>query len=137
MNTINQKGLINIASSHDCARTADRLDDAVRAGGMNVVARVDHAKAAAEVGMELRPTILLIFGNPRAGTPLMQQNQSAAIDFPQKALVWEDENGKVWISYNDPGYLANRHGIEDVDVLINKMRETLERFASDATASAR
>jgi uncharacterized protein (DUF302 family) len=88
----------------------DRLAAAATARGMAILARIDHAAAAAAVGLTLRPTAVLIFGNPKAGTPLMQAAQTIGIDLPLKALVWQDEQGKTWLGYNDPGWLAARHG---------------------------
>src|SRR5690348_15434049 len=90
----------------------DRLAAAVAEKGMTVLARIDHAGAAAKVGMELRPTEVLIFGNPKAGTPLMQAAQTMGIDLPLKALVWQDAAGKAWLGYNDPAWIARRHGVD-------------------------
>ena len=104
-----QDGLITISSKHSARETLDRLADAATDGGMRVFARVDHAAGAAEVEMELRPTELLLFGHPRGGTPLMIDNQMAGIDLPIRALAWEDEHGQVWLTYNDPGWIAERH----------------------------
>jgi len=91
--------------------TIDRLVARVTTLGLNVFARIDHAAGAAKVSMPLRPTELLIFGNPKGGTPLMQDQQTAAIDLPVKALAWEDGDGKVWLTYNDAAWLAERHGL--------------------------
>jgi uncharacterized protein (DUF302 family) len=104
-------GLITIASAFSVAETIDRLAAAVVSRGLAVIARIDHAAAATEVGMPLRPTQLLIFANPKGGTPLMQDRQSAGIDLPLKALAWEDADGKVWLSYNDAAWIAQRHGL--------------------------
>lgn len=104
-------GLISIASGFSAKETADRLEAEIHATGMTVFARVDHAAGAAEVGLPLRPTEVLIFGNARGGTPLMQAEQTTGIDLPLKALVFEDASGKVWLSYNDPHWLAARHGL--------------------------
>ena len=104
-------GLITIASAFGAAETIRRLEDEIRAKGLTIFARIDHAAGAAEVGMTLRPTLLLIFGNARGGTPLMQAGQTIGIDLPLKALVHEDAAGKVCLSYNDPGWLAARHGL--------------------------
>jgi uncharacterized protein (DUF302 family) len=134
MNTTTPRGLINVISPHDAVTTANLLDEVLRADGINVIARVNHAQAAAGVGMELRPTELLIFGNPQAGTPLMQSSQTAAIDFPQKALVWQDEQDRVWISFNDPDYLMRRHGIEGKAEMAGKMKRTFEGFSAVVTA---
>jgi uncharacterized protein (DUF302 family) len=106
-------GLITIAGNHSVKDTIDRMQAALAAKGIAVFARIDHAAGAASVGMSLRPTELLIFGNPRAGTPLMQANQIVGIDLPLKLLAWEDAAGKVWLSYYDPRWLARRHGLPD------------------------
>ena len=104
------EGLTTCASSHGPKETMDRLAAAVTARGVTVLARIDHAEAAAEVGLTLRPTELLIFGNAKAGTPLMQTAQTMGIDLPLKALVWEDEASQTWLAYDDPEWLAARHG---------------------------
>jgi uncharacterized protein (DUF302 family) len=95
-------GLITIPSSYGAKDTLERLDAAIKARGMTIFARIDHAAGATEVGLSLRPTELLVFGNAKGGTPLMQSNQVIGIDLPLKALVWQDEAGKTWLSYNDP-----------------------------------
>jgi uncharacterized protein (DUF302 family) len=102
-------GLTTCLSGYGPTETMDRLATAVTAQGMSVLARIDHAAAAVKIGMKLRPTEVLIFGNPRAGTPLMQAAQTMGIDLPLKALVWQDEEGKTWLAYNDPNWLAERH----------------------------
>src|SRR5215469_7991618 len=104
-------GLITIKSSHGPKETMERLEAAVKAKGLIIFARTDHAAGAAEVGLALRPTELLIFGNAKGGTPLMQSIQTIGIDLPLKALVWQDEAGATWVSYNDPAWLAKRHGL--------------------------
>ncbi len=104
-------GLVSIESRFGVAETIDRLVAAVTGAGLRVFARIDHAAGAREVGAALRPTELLIFGHPKGGTPLMQDRQTAGIDLPLKALAWEDEQGKVWLSYNDVRWLAERHGL--------------------------
>jgi uncharacterized protein (DUF302 family) len=104
------KGLTTLPSAHDAKSTIDRLEAEVKAKGMTVFARIDHAAGAKEVGMALRPTELLIFGNAKGGTPLMQVDQTMGIDLPLKALAFEDADGKVWLSYNEPAWLAARHG---------------------------
>src|SRR6202035_2110015 len=98
-------GLTTIPSRHAVTATIDRLAAGVTAKGMTVFARIDHAKGAHDAGLDLRPTELLIFGNARAGTPLMQAQQTAGIDLPLKALAWEDAAGKVWLSFNDPEWI--------------------------------
>jgi uncharacterized protein (DUF302 family) len=102
-------GLTTLQSALDAAETMDRLEAEVKARGMTVFARIDHAAGAAQVGLPLRPTQVLVFGSAKAGTPLMQSNQSIGIDLPLKVLVWEDASGKVWLAYNEPNWLALRH----------------------------
>ena len=102
-------GLTTIPSSYGPKETMDRLEAEIKAKGMTVFARIDHAAGAAQAGLSLRPTEVLIFGNAKAGTPLMQSNQTIGIDLPLKALVWQDADGKVWLSYNEPSWLA--HGL--------------------------
>ncbi len=115
----------------------DRLVRATTDLGVTILARIDHAAAAADVGMELRPTEVLIFGNPRAGTPLMQRAQTMGIDLPLKALVWRDEQGKTWLAYNDPQWLAKRHGADvGADRVLAAMTEALEAIAQAATLAA-
>ena len=106
-------GLVTLPSNYPVPDTIDRLRDAVTAAGLQVFARVDHAAGAREVDMELRPTELLIFGNARGGTPLMQDKQTTGIDLPLKALAWTDESGQTWLSYNDPVWIAQRHALTE------------------------
>jgi uncharacterized protein (DUF302 family) len=106
-----EHGLVTLASPHSVKETIDRLDAEARAKGLTIFARIDHADGARADGLPLRPTELLIFGNAKGGTPLMQAAQTIGIDLPLKALAWEDATGKVWLSYNDPAWLADRHGI--------------------------
>src|ERR1700745_246307 len=126
------EGLISIRSNFDPKATIDRLDAEIRAKGLNVFARIDHAAGAAEVGLTFRPTELIIFGNARGGTPLMQSAQTTGIDLPLKALVWEDAAGKTWISYNEPGWIAERHGVADAQPVVNKMADLLGAIAREA-----
>ncbi len=100
---------------------------------MKFIKRINHAQGAQKIGKELRPTELVIFGNPKVGTPLMQCRQSVAIDLPQKALIWQDAQGQVWLSYNDPNYLVERHEITGCGEVINKVGQTLSNFAKAAT----
>jgi uncharacterized protein (DUF302 family) len=111
-NAMGADGLITIPSAFEPKETMDRLEADVKARGMTVFARIDHGAGAAQAGLSLRPTELLIFGNAKGGTPLMQSGQSIGIDLPLKALVWQDESGRVWLSYNEPAWLAKRHGLE-------------------------
>lgn len=125
-------GLISIKSAHDVKATADRLENVLKQKGMNVFIRINHAAGARKVGKNLRPTELVVFGNPKVGTPLMQCNQSVAIDLPQKALVWQDEKDQVWLTYNDPNYLAQRHGLDKCTEVIKKVAKALSNFARAA-----
>jgi uncharacterized protein (DUF302 family) len=129
-------GLITVSSSFGPEETMKRLEAEVRAKGMTVFARVDHAAGAAEAGLPLRPTDLLIFGAARGGTPLMQAAQTIGIDLPLKALVWQDEEGKTFLSYNDPAYLTHRHGLADqVKPVVDTMTGVLKAIAAKATAA--
>jgi uncharacterized protein (DUF302 family) len=110
----------------------DRLEAEIRAQRMTVFARIDHAGGAAVVGLKLAPTELIIFGNARGGTPLMQSAQTVGIDLPLKALVWQDAAGKTWISYNEPGWIAQRHGITDAQPVVNKMADLLSAISRKA-----
>jgi uncharacterized protein (DUF302 family) len=131
------QGLSTIPSKFDAKDTMGRLEAAVEASGMTVFARVDHAAGATAVGLALRPTELLIFGNARGGTPLMQADQTVGIDLPLKALVWEDSSGKVWLSFDEPGWIAARHGLgAEVDAATEKMTSVLLRVAKTATEGA-
>ena len=126
-------GLISVKSSHDVKVTADRLEDILNKKGMNVFIRINHAAGAKKIAKQLRPTELVVFGNPKVGTPLMQCNQSVGIDLPQKALIWQDDKGQVWLSYNDPNYLALRHGLSQCAEVIKKIEKALGNFAKAAT----
>ncbi len=129
-------GLKTIRSSHGPKDTMNRLEAAVKAKGMTVFARIDHSAGAAAVGLSLRPTELLIFGNAKGGTPLMQSTQTIGIDLPLKALVWQDESGSTWLSYNDPSWLAKRHGLGDeVEAAVSAMAAALSAVATTATTS--
>src|SRR5438045_3288700 len=114
----------------------DRLQAEIRAKGMTVFARIDHAAGAAEVGLTLRPTELIIFGNARGGTPLMQSAQTVGIDLPLKALVWEDASGTTWLSYNEPSWIAHRHGVAHAAPVVSKMSAALSAMARKITENA-
>lgn len=129
-----QDGMTVVPSTHDVATTMDKLESIVTEKGMKVMARVNHTANAESVGMELRPTQLLIFGNPKAGTPLMLCSQSIAIDLPQKMLVWQAEDGKVFLGFNDPEHLKNRHSTEGCDEALAKVSGALNNFAKAAAA---
>lgn len=123
-------------SAFAAKETMDRLEAAAKAKGLTVFARVDHAAGAAAVGLPLRPTELLMFGNARGGTPLMQANQATGIDLPLKALVYQDAAGKVWLAYNDPRWLAQRHGLgQDVDAAVAALDAALHGLAAAATGT--
>jgi uncharacterized protein (DUF302 family) len=126
-------GLVAVKSPHTAQDTMDRLEAGVKQRGLNVFARIDHAAGAAKVGKTLRPTELLIFGNPQGGTPLMECAQSAGIDLPLKALVWQDEAAQVWLGYNDPAFLAQRHGAAACPVVEN-LRKALSGLAEATVA---
>lgn len=130
------EGLTTVRSSYGPKETMTRLEAGVRAKGMTVFAHVDHAAGAAEVGLALRPTDLLIFGNARGGTPLMQSNQTIGIELPLKALVWEDASENRWLSYTDPSWLAKRHGLgHEAEAAAIAMAGALSAIARTATSS--
>ena len=130
-------GLVTCISSFGPKETMDRLAAALTTRGISIMARIDHAGAAAEIGMELRPTEVLIFGNPQAGTPLMRAVQTIGIDLPLKALVWQDEGGATWLAYNDPQWLARRHGADaGLDRTLHAMADALAAVTGEATASS-
>ena len=128
------QGLVSVKSVHSVSITADRLENVLKNKGMTVFARINHAAGAEKIGKTLRPTELVIFGNPKVGTPLMQCSQSIAIDLPQKALIWEDDKGQVWLTYNDPQYLAKRHDTRGCDKVLGKVAGALGKFADKATS---
>ena len=132
--SIASDGLITLKSSHSVKDTADKLVKMLKKKGMTVFIRIDHAAGAKKVGKKLRPTEVIIFGNPKAGTPVMLCSQKAAIDFPQKALIMEDAKGQVTLSYNDPKYIAKRHNIKGCDKVLTKISGILNKFAKGATA---
>src|SRR5262249_42876338 len=128
-------GLITLRSSYGPKETMNRLETEVKAKGLTIFARIDHAAGAAEGGLSLRPTELLIFGNAKGGTPLMQAVQTIAIDLPLKALVWQDASGNTWLSYNDPNWLAKRHGLgHEADAPIKAISAALDAMTKTATA---
>jgi uncharacterized protein (DUF302 family) len=127
-------GLITIESRYGPEEPMNRFEAEVRARGMTVFAHIDHAAGAAAAGLPLRPTELLIFGNAKTGTPLMESAQMLGIDLPLKALVWQDASGTAWLSYNDPAFLARRHGLDGADnTTVNAMATALEAIASKVT----
>ena len=128
-----EAALIAILSRYTAKETIDRLDAEVKDRGMTIFARIDHAAGAAQAGLQLRPTELLIFGNAKAGTPLMQLNQTIGIDLPLKALAWEDASGRTWLAYNAPGALADRHALgEAAGSTVKTMAAMLENVVRKA-----
>lgn len=125
-------GIVKVQSAYSVAETGDRFEAVLNEQGLTQFARIDHAAGAESVDLELRPTQVIIFGNPQVGTPLMQCNQQAAIDLPQKALIWEDETGQVWIGYNDPDYLMTRHNLSECAALIERIKMVLSNLVSAA-----
>jgi uncharacterized protein (DUF302 family) len=126
------EGMIDVASNHSVSQTANNLEKVLKSKGMKIFGRVPHSKAAKGVGVDIRPMELLIFGNPKVGSPLMKCASSVAIDLPQKALIWKDKNGSVWISYNDPQYLKKRHNIQGCDAVLAKVSGALSKFTAAA-----
>lgn len=130
------EGLISVQSANSVDETATRLQNALENKGLTVFAVIDHTENAANVDKELRPTKLILTGNPNLGTPLMQSNQTTGIDLPQKFLVWEDENGDVFVTYNDPQYLAWRHDLDPQSEVMQTITNALQNFAEAAAAEA-
>ena len=127
-------GVITIPSVFTVSETADRLQNILGEKGMTIFNRIKHSESASKVGIKLRKTELIIFGNPKVGSPLMKCQQSVAIDLPQKALVWEDDKAQVWISYNDPRYLAVRHNISGCEEVVAKIEKALASIANSASS---
>jgi uncharacterized protein (DUF302 family) len=130
--TVSAEELTVKASKYSVAETLDRLTAALKEKGITPVARIDHAAAAKGAGLELRPTQVLLFGNPKLGTPLMQANRHIAIELPMKMLVWEDDAGKVWIAYTSIETLKARYNINSRDDTLKTMAGALEAFSSAA-----
>lgn len=128
-----EDGLVHVKSAHDVKTTADRLEKVLDAKGMTLFNRIDHAAGAKKVGRQLRPTELVIFGNPKVGSPLMACRQTVGIDLPQKALIWQDETGQTWLSYNRPTYLQSRHQVDGCGDVFAKVSKALGNFAKAAT----
>ena len=127
-------GMITVKSNHSVSDTADKLESVLQEKGMKIFARIDHAAGAAGIGQEMRPTELIIFGNPKVGTGMMLCAQSVGIDLPMKALIWQDEEGNNWLGYNDPQFLKSRHQMEGCDGLIDKVSGALANFSKAATS---
>ena len=129
------EGLVVTPSHYSVKQTLDRLETILKKKGITIALRWSHDAKAKSVGIPLRPTELLIFGNPKLGSHMFTSEQTAGIDFPLKALAWQDEDGKVWLGYNDPEYIAERHHIENRDEVVTKMRGALETFSKYATGN--
>ena len=125
--------LVTIKSNHTVKVTADRFENIIKQKGLTVFARINHAENAANVSLDLDPTEVIIFGSPKVGTPLMQCSKTVAIDLPQKALFWQDVAGQAWLSYNNPEYLKERHGIKGCDHVISKISNVLSKLSKAAT----
>lgn len=125
-------GMITVKSHHSVKVTLDRLEAVLKKKGITIVTRWSHDAGAKKVDIALRPTELLIFGNPKLGSHMFTSNQTAGIDLPLKALAWEDEKGQVWLTYNDPQYIADRHGIKDRAEIVKKMTGALAKLTGKA-----
>ena len=125
-------GVISVRSDFDVEKTADRLENILKEKGMTVFNRIDHSEGASSVGIDLRDTVLLIFGNPKVGSPLMKCQQVAALDLPQKALIWKDAEDAVFVSYNDPNYVQMRHNISGCEEVLQKIEKALSTFTKAA-----
>ncbi len=126
-------GIITLTSANSVDMTIDRMEAAIKAKGLRVFARVDHQQNAKDMGLTMRPNTLLIFGSPKIGSPLMNENPTMGLDLPVKALAWQDEDGNVFLSYNDPAYLKDRHGIEKATMPLEKMTKALTGLTAHAT----
>lgn len=127
-------GLVIKRSPYTAAKTLDRWQQILKQKKIRVFLRLSHKTNAEGVGLKLRPTELLVFGNPKLGTHFFTSNQTAGIDLPMKAMAWEDAKGRTWVAYNDPQWIARRHGIKDRDEIIKKMKGALETFSNYAIA---
>jgi len=133
MPVMGSEGVINVESDSNVKETADRLERILKEKGMTIFNRIKHSEGAANVGIDILETELMIFGNPKVGSPLMKCQQTVAIDLPQKALIWLDENSKVWISYNDPRYLEKRHNIPGCEPVLLKIEKALSGITKAAS----
>ncbi len=127
------KGLKTISSNYPVKETIERLVSIAQTLGLTLFARIDHSANALKSGLQLRPTELIILGNPKAGTLLMQDNQTAGIDLPIKALAWEDESGKVWLTYNEAAWLKERHSLKDSsNATLDAIEKGMARIAKES-----
>ena len=129
------EGMVNLESQFSVAKTAERLEKIFNKKGVTIFNRVKHSDAAAKIGVSLNETELFVFGNPKLGSPLMKCKQSIAIDLPQKALIWQDQSKKVWISYNDINYIAKRHNVKGCEEIISKIEKVLSKLTKSAAQS--
>jgi uncharacterized protein (DUF302 family) len=132
VSTYASEGMVDVKSSFGVKETADRLESILKEKGMTIFNRIKHSEAAEKAGIELRETELIIFGNPKVGSPLMNCQQRVAIDLPQKALIWKDREGNTWISYNNPRYLIKRHNISNCEEVILKIETAVAGIAKTA-----
>ncbi len=132
--TIENNGLIATASPYDVSETSDRLEGIIKDRDLTIFNHIDHSVNAANAELELKPTQVIIFGNPKVGTPLMQCAATTAIDLPQKILIYQDANNETQIVYNDPQYLKQRHNITDCDSVLKKVAGALEGIVQEAVA---
>lgn len=130
----NDKGMVRWKSPHDVERTLERFEQAARARELRIFARIDHAEGAARIDEPLRPTVVVVFGSAKIGTQLLQSSQTVGIDLPLKLLVWQDDQAQTWIAYNDPEYLARRHGIRDRTDVVDRMQKALAGLATETIA---
>lgn len=128
-----QDGVSSVDSPFDVQTTLNKLTEALESKGMTIFGRIDHAANAEKAGLSLRPTQVLLFGNPKLGTPLMNCAQSVALDLPQKMLAWQDETGQTHLGWNDPAYLKVRHNIQGCDEVLETVSGALANFAKAAT----
>ncbi len=129
-------GLVVKPSVYSVAETLDRFEAIIKKKGITLFARINHAQGAKDVGISLEPVELIIFGTPKLGAPLMASQPKAAIDLPLKAIAWQDKEGKVWLAYNTPDYIAKRHAINDKQAVIKKMTGALNKFSDFATKAS-
>jgi uncharacterized protein (DUF302 family) len=128
------ESLISVESKYSVKETADRFESIINDKGLTLFARIDHHKNASDVNLEVRPTEVILFGNPKVGTPLMQCSQQVAIDLPQKVLVFKDLENRVWISYNNPEFIRERHNIKGCEKVLNKISNVLSKLTKAAAS---
>lgn len=128
-----EEHLVTKKSSHSVAQTLDRLSEGLKSRGIAIVARIDHAAAADKAGLPLKPTQVLIFGNPKLGTPLMQANRKVGLELPMKVLAWEDDDGQVWIAYAKPQFLQSTFAVTGQDAVFQQMTKALNALTDEAT----